>query len=287
MTLPKYLYHYTSQAGLLGILQTKKLWMTNILYLNDSSEFTHTLDLVRSEVTKYKDLQINKGIRAYRPDEKNFTIDEKIYDVCEDIENYFHNFSENIGSESYIFSLSIDGNDLNQWRGYCSEGGFSIGFDTTKLSSIIDKNKTDYEIVKCIYDTGRKEELIKSTFDLIQTLFESDKKMSIVDVSMGVCTKIIIISPYIKHESFKDEQEYRIICQYIDRKKEYREGKSMVIPYIEFSPVDNNGLLPINKIFVGPTPHPELSKLSVENLLKSEKYKGVKVETSKIPYRSW
>jgi hypothetical protein len=192
-----------------------------------------------------------------------------------------------MGHESYIFSLSIDGNDLNQWRGYCSEGGFSIGFDTTKLSSIIDKNKTDYEIAKCVYDTIPKEELIKSVFDLIWTLFKSNIEMNIIDVSTGVGTKIITISPYIKHESFKDEQEYRIISQYTDEKIKYREGKSMMIPYIEFSPVDDDGLLPISKIIVGPTPHKELSKLSVESLLKSENYNGVEVEISKIPYRSW
>jgi len=287
MENPKFLYHYTSQKGLLGILQTKKLWMTSILYLNDSSEFKHTLDLVKSEMMKYKKSQITKGLRAYRPDEKNYTIDEKIFDVCENIENYFYNLSDNVGSESYIFSLSIEGDDLNQWRGYCPKDGFSIGFDTKKLSSIIKKNETDYKIVKCIYDTKRKEELIKSTFDLMPTLFESSKSMNIVDVSIGVWTKIIIISPFIKSESFKDEKEYRIIGQYIDKQKEYREGKSMLIPYIEFSPIDDYGLLPISKIFIGPIPHSELSKLSVESLLKSEKYEGVEVEISKIPYRSW
>jgi hypothetical protein len=49
-TLPKHLYHYTSQKGLLGILEHDNLWMTNILYLNDSSEFKHTLDLVKTEL---------------------------------------------------------------------------------------------------------------------------------------------------------------------------------------------------------------------------------------------
>jgi len=56
MTIPKHLYHYTSQKGLLGILQSKKLWMTNILYLNDSSEFLYTVDLVKTELENYKNL---------------------------------------------------------------------------------------------------------------------------------------------------------------------------------------------------------------------------------------
>lgn len=60
----------------------------------------------------------------------------------------------------------------------------------------------------------------------------------------------------------------------------------MVIPYIEFSPVDENGKLPISKIIVGPTPHKELSRLSIYNLLRSKRY-DMEVEISKIPYRSW
>jgi len=61
MTLPKYLYHYTSQNGLLGILginskpSKPSLWMTNIFYLNDSSEFTYTINLVKQDLKKRKE----------------------------------------------------------------------------------------------------------------------------------------------------------------------------------------------------------------------------------------
>lgn len=36
--LPTVLYHYTSQVGLLGILQKKELWATQIQYLNDCED---------------------------------------------------------------------------------------------------------------------------------------------------------------------------------------------------------------------------------------------------------
>jgi hypothetical protein len=60
----------------------------------------------------------------------------------------------------------------------------------------------------------------------------------------------------------------------------------MIILYVEGIFLDNDKL-PISKIIVGPTPHPELSRLSVQSLLKSESYEGVEVEVSNIPYRSW
>jgi hypothetical protein len=38
---PDLVYHYTTTSGLLGILQSKELWVTNCLYLNDPLEGTH------------------------------------------------------------------------------------------------------------------------------------------------------------------------------------------------------------------------------------------------------
>ena len=43
-----FLYHYTSQRGLLGILENKKIWATNIHYLNDSAELYHAIDVLQS-----------------------------------------------------------------------------------------------------------------------------------------------------------------------------------------------------------------------------------------------
>ena len=42
---PDILYHYTSAAGLIGILETGKIWATSIRHLSDASEFIYTLSL--------------------------------------------------------------------------------------------------------------------------------------------------------------------------------------------------------------------------------------------------
>lgn len=41
---PRTLYHYTSDSGLLGIIETKSIWATNVRYLNDSKEYALALD---------------------------------------------------------------------------------------------------------------------------------------------------------------------------------------------------------------------------------------------------
>src|SRR5580704_14459526 len=47
---PQRLFHYTSQAGLLGIVSSNVLWATNALYLNDSSELDYGLTAAREKL---------------------------------------------------------------------------------------------------------------------------------------------------------------------------------------------------------------------------------------------
>src|ERR1035437_8040735 len=105
MITPKYLYHYTSQKGLFGILQTNKLWMTNILYLNDSSEFTHTLDLVKSELENRKVTLPKRRLRGLLNDEE-IDLDENKYRLYDVIEEFFNVIPNETGRDSYVFSLS-------------------------------------------------------------------------------------------------------------------------------------------------------------------------------------
>ena len=303
MDKPKYLYHYTSQEGLLGILQTNKLWMTNILYLNDSSEFTHTLDLVKSELGNRMN-HLGKLPADFKSFEwEDMGINTKRYTVYNDMKSDFDFTHSDMRPNIYVFSLSKEKNDLSQWRGYCPNGiGFCIEFNTEKLLNTI--KETKYDLIKCIYDKEEKETIVKLLFDSLESLFESGSKnkqdLSYLEpgfktIKISYKGKIEIIhylqimdvSPRMKDESFKNENEYRIVQKVKSNEKKYRQGNSMIIPYIEGVLVDDDNKLPISKIIVGPTPHPELSKLSVESLLKSEKYKGVEVEISKIPYRSW
>lgn len=290
MILPKTLYHYTSQNGLLGILNTGKLWMTNIRYLNDSSEFKYTLDLVKSELEKGKKLLLSKrGVVGLSLDKGIEGETFKIYELLEGLLNYSYYDDRREIPELYVFSLSEKPDDLNQWRGYCpSEGGFCIEFDTNKLEDII-LNKNHYEIDNCKYckkdDSLEIRNLVEPFFLRLNTLLESSD-IGYTGVFRGLLLDINRISPYIKDFSFHSESEIRIIYRGENNIIKYREGKSMVIPYTEGDLLDDVNKLPINKIIIGPTPHKILSKISVINLLISKGYPG-EVESSEIPYRSW
>src|SRR5690625_6663207 len=53
------LYHYTTFSGLQGIVGSRRLWTSDVRYMNDSAELRHTADLIGTEV--------NRRIRADHP----------------------------------------------------------------------------------------------------------------------------------------------------------------------------------------------------------------------------
>lgn len=278
MTIPEHLYHYTSLKGLLGILDIgsdkpkpePKLWMTNIFYLNDSSEFKHSVNITMSVLN---DITISTPPGKTR--DRLEMIDQQRLEEF----NYF-------GKYYFVFSLSEIRDDLSQWRGYCPEtGGICIEFDYKMLLLILKEG----QLSRCEYKPEEEEKLVRGYLDKKLPLLGSDHddEKVIKEFVEHILGTILILSPTLKDESFSKEKEYRIVYQcHSEKNIKYREGKSMIIPYIEFH-LDDDNKLPISKIWIGPTPHKELSKLSIESLLKTNGYEKVTVETSKIPYRSW
>jgi len=53
-TIPSELFHYTSQKGLLGILESNTLWTSKNTCLNDSSEFKLALDIAKKVLFERK-----------------------------------------------------------------------------------------------------------------------------------------------------------------------------------------------------------------------------------------
>lgn len=64
----------------------------------------------------------------------------------------------------------------------------------------------------------------------------------------------------------------------------YREGDTLIIPYVEFDLKDENGNLPIDNIVIGPTLNMKESHSSLEMLLGEHKIRP-NIEESSIPYR--
>lgn len=130
-TLPFRLYHYTSQEGFLGIIESDCVWATKMQYLNDTTELSLALKLTKEAIVKYASKY--SGIDLSR---------------IEQLKGALNNISK---INLCIASFSEKPDLLSQWRAYSGgSGGYSIGFNTEAL--IKNAEKSDFRLKKCIYN---------------------------------------------------------------------------------------------------------------------------------------
>ncbi len=203
-----------------------------------------------------------------------------------------------------VSSFSEKGDLLSQWRAYTLPGnGFSIGLESSQLLRVTEKLKAD--LVPCVYDPSDQERIIEQCLDESMGYVEKKPLDSVLngtadpeeviqetirEIIKRFAEKIITVAPMIKHPKFEEEKEWRLIGWIPPNdmtKMKFREGKSMIIPYSEFELTEDKKEFQIRRIIVGPTPHKELSKASVMNLLTARGAKCDDIELSAIPYRGW
>jgi hypothetical protein len=90
---------------------------------------------------------------------------------------------------------------------------------------------------------------------------------------------------WVKHRSFREEAEWRLVARFRARVPEFREGTSTPVPFITLSSEDGSPL-PITKVVVGPIQHSRLATAAVRSLLSTEGLNDVEVIPSAIPYRT-
>ena len=130
------IYHYSSQRGLLGILDTRELWATKIQFMNDAEEFRHAVALARA-VLKQRQNDLGK-IEAINCAIQHLPVIET--------------------TDIFVACFSEAGDLLSQWRGYCPDGiGFSIGFDYEELKTVA--SAQECFVGRCIYDVDTKNDL--------------------------------------------------------------------------------------------------------------------------------
>jgi hypothetical protein len=259
------IYHYTSQDGLLGIIRNKSLWVSSILHLNDSAEFAYSIEIVRENLNIR--LQNERG-----PWNGYYGAILAGFEAIKDLTLFVGSFSE-------------EGDLLSQWRAYTSGGvGFSLGFKHANLKRLADQQ--NFRFLKCSYDKTEHNTILNKLIDESAGLvINGDYGLAVQAFFLGLFN----IAPALKHPSFSEEREWRVVSptiQTTDTNTKIRTGKSMLIPYGEFN-LQEGGKLSVSKIVVGPTPHKELSVLSVMQLLFSKKIDDCEVVPSSVPYRSW
>jgi hypothetical protein len=236
------IYHYTDESGLLGILNEKKIWLTDVDFQNDPNEISHgILSSSLFLLNKARDM-INQ---------QSLTEDDGliILNFCETVSNRLNNILMLKKTDSlFTSSFSINGDSLTNWKGYGSYGkGFCIGFHPTIVNSL----NCFSGIVR--YTNKQKEELFEDFWLALIKDLKQKRDINSEEYISTFSTYLTMFSYYMKSEYFIDEGEFRItktsFSDEFNQQVYLRNTKYGLTPYIkmDFCPQQE-----IKEIIIGP-----------------------------------
>lgn len=272
------LTHYTTQEAAQHIIQSESIWMTDFRFLNDHAEWKYSWYLLQKLCAK--------------------KLDENPESDFEELWAYFAKQDpwddENIAHrpESYVFSLSRNGDDLSQWRSYCRGGvGVALGFDCCLLQESL--KSMNGKIVECIYNVQEQQSRVIELLKSIENVYvpNQDRSISHALDESDFRLKFQDMASSFKDAAFKAEREVRLVVHLApDRHSvKTRSGRWTPIPFIEAKFVKGTGvdLWPIRSLSIGPSPHQNLAQIAFRQLLSAKDVRSLcKLEKSVIPFRS-
>lgn len=125
----EFVFHYTSTSGLIGILNSQTIWLTNSGFLNDTEELAYGANVAAERLRVCA-----KHEQSMQPDDS--MTDYVVY-VLKSIAESLECISDGnpIGVDfPYVSCFSTERDDLSQWRGY-APGGYCIAFHRDSLGS--------------------------------------------------------------------------------------------------------------------------------------------------------
>lgn len=285
---PQYLYHYTNAQGLLGMLQSNRIWATNSRFTNDPTEIAYATRLVR----KVLESELPEGDARW------------LKSLKDRVNNILSEYDEH--AKIYIACFCTHGDLLSQWRGYGAVGGgYALGFIGKHIGSeeIRSFEKPEPILRKVIYDRSTQKRLVsdwlKGLVRLEQALQKHYRQQGVQQLiyQLKVSFEMFLYEYMIcfKDPAYSEEQEWRII-QYgrsFGRevvKASFRSGRANIVPYTEldFSPAKGpyRGKLPVRLIYYGPTLEPGVTERSLRLLREAFGYNegNLTIQRSGVPF---
>lgn len=256
-------FHYTSLDVCLEIIKKKdnahEMWASHLAFLNDKMEFNDGYQLIKETLkNREKDLERANELKSY--------IDRFLSD---------DSFNPGINANYYILCFCRNGDLLSQWKYYGRDSGIAIEFD---LNNCIfsgfttykegEKNFFQKKPVDVFYDKTEKLNIINENIDKIITTYNEQEDHK-CDMRNLYFTRLMSIAAFFKDDSFKEEQEARLVFRPLWRKRDeidsvknlihYRSNNGKIIPYmkIKMKPKDEKENI-IKSLTVGPGRNQEL-----------------------------
>lgn len=278
---PDVLYHYTTIAGLIGIIQSGAVWATDIRFLNDSTELQYARDILLKRIEEETAGQASSN--AHR------IFWERAKEV----------FKSRPSDYRFISCFCEDGDLLSQWRGYAGgTGGFSIGIDSSVVNSV-SANDQGIFLRRVIYDPETQIGIFNHIISEVNVCInkntsgkgeeEQSNIIAYIGHIFGTIVEELLYS--FKHPSFYEEKEWRLVVT-TDLMNDlgsllFRTSNASIIPYteIKYPVAPRCPLLPIKKVIQGPAANKDFGRIAVISLLTKFGYEHVDIEDSNVPLR--
>lgn len=261
-------WHYTDEAGALGILTSKTFWATHARHMNDGEEVQLFADLAIEEMRALK-------------------VQLSFHDMVDELNETIRQFSGWLQVNYFIVSFSTQPDALSQWRAYGgSKQGFALGFSKDQLATL----GPMWRFQECIYSTARgKANLRKVLKEGIAKVRASKAEGGEpLELYRVVYSDLILLAPFFKDQAFAEEKEWRLVGGPMSGKNaSFRTSKHGISPYVPLTiPRFDTGEVCLEEIVFGPGGTEETHH-GVETLTGfSDDYRSVTIYSSTAPYRS-
>lgn len=272
------LYHYTSAAGLIGILGNDTLRFSDASFLNDGSESIYGVELVC-------------GVLDIFVSDKS----EEVKNICRRLKRHIEKAMNYF--QPFVFCMSEEDNLLNQWRDYGADiVPYSLEFDPANLEKPAGSAAFPTYLSRVVYDRKLQLDLAIETTEAIYAkaqgligntrLSDGDEEALLVSAAC----EFVWLACRFKNPAFSAEREWRLISHRPDvvkrTKAKYKSGSLGVTPYYDWyiGAEEDKQKLPLKGVTVGPSPYARVSDLALKQFLADHGY-TVETHFSTIPIR--
>jgi len=275
--LDKLVWHYTTGAGLIGIVESGSIFATQVSCLNDATEVRYSAKGLREALSV-----LVTGMDEHQP---GATVLKRYVELLQDSDA-----APNSATLPYFVTcFSSLEDDLGQWRSYGGgENGYAIGIMVRDLIGT-----PNSLVARVNYDAGTHADVSKEAAEATLRFYREGLKEGIDDwdgVFLNLWDYTLTqLAPIIKDPGFAVEQEIRLVHQLQEPELlqlNVRQRKTMMSRHlpIRFPSAGKLGV-PISKVIVGPCRHREITRIGVDTLLRTHGYPSGLVVSSQRPYQ--
>jgi Protein of unknown function (DUF2971) len=288
--------HYTSAENAVNIIRSKSIWMRNARSMNDYMELYYGHEKL-CRIFGTSELK-EKFLAALSPFGD---------DMGNKVPNLFDQWWKNIQFNTYICSISVhdDSEDvhgrLSMWRAY---GGNSAKAAIVIRLPLSPDAAEGLQLLGSPVEYFSYEQLVQEFLTAIDSITENAAYLAALDhdrILNMAFYMLVLAALCLKHEGFKEEKEWRIIClpyarpsANLDKRVEIIGGVPQTvykIPLVDKPESNITGLtIPdlFDRLIIGPSVYPMPIHEAFVSLLAEEgmQYAADRVVISNIPLRT-